>query len=100
MAQAPPKASAKELLYSLPSKFDPWVYILFSTKVIVAGLPRKALPRKQAFVDINIFLWLRKQRLGFVQGQPKHFLQMKEVDRTTEAFARMNVEWKVEEAEC
>ena len=29
MAQAPPKADAKELLYCLPSKFDPWVYILF-----------------------------------------------------------------------
>ena len=27
MAQAPPKADAKELLYSLQSKFDPWVYI-------------------------------------------------------------------------
>ena len=30
MAQAPPKADAKELSYSLQSKFDPWVYILFS----------------------------------------------------------------------
>ena len=29
MAQAPHKADAKELIYSLPSKFDPWVYILF-----------------------------------------------------------------------
>ena len=37
----------KELLYSLQSKFDRWVYILdFRPKVIVAGLPRKAFPRK------------------------------------------------------
>ena len=27
MAQAPPKADAKEVLYSLQSKFDPWVHI-------------------------------------------------------------------------
>ena len=31
-------------VYSLQSKFDRWVYILFSPKVIVAGLPRQSLP--------------------------------------------------------
>ena len=48
MAQAPPKAGAKELLYSLQSKFDPWV---FSTNLLDVGLPRKAFPGKQAKVD-------------------------------------------------
>ena len=72
---------------------------LVSTKVIVAGLLRKAFPRKQAFGDISVFLWLRKQQLRFAQGQPKHFFQMKEVDRTTDPIARMNVEWKVEKAQ-
>ena len=64
---------------------------LFSPKVIVAGLPRKAFQRKQAFVDISVFLWLRKQQPRFAQGQPKGYFQTKELDRTTEAFARMNV---------
>jgi len=52
----------------------------------------KAFPRKQAFGDISVFLWLRKQQLRFAQGQPRHFFQMKEVDRTTDPIARMNVE--------
>ena len=68
-------------------------------EVNYAGLPRKAFPRKQAFGDISVFLWLQKQQLRFAQGQPKHFFQMKEVDRTPEVFARMNVEWKVEKAQ-
>ena len=44
MAQAPPKADAKELLYSLQSKFDRWFTSLFSPKVIDAGLPRESFP--------------------------------------------------------
>ena len=63
---------------------------LFSPKVSVAGLPRKAFPRKPAFVDISVFLWLRKQQ----PRQPKGYFQTKELDRTTEAFARMNVVWE------
>ena len=55
MGQAPPKAGAKEL---------------FSPKVIFAGLLRKAFPQKHAFVDISVFLSLRKQRPKFAQGQP------------------------------
>ena len=46
---------------------------LFSTKVIVAGLPRKSFPRKQAFVDISAFRWMRKQQPRFAQGQPKGY---------------------------
>ena len=43
----------------------------FSTKVIYAALPKKTFPWKQAFVDISVFLWLRKPRQRFAQGQPK-----------------------------
>ena len=57
------------------SKFDPWVYILVFAEDDVAGLPRKAFSQKQAFVDISVFLWLRKQRPRFAQGQPKGYFQ-------------------------
>ena len=50
MAQAPHKADATEVLYCLPSKFDPLVYILFLDKGGFAGMPKKTFPRKQAFV--------------------------------------------------
>ena len=67
MAQAPPKAGAEELLCSLNliHKFTS----LFSRNVIYAGLLGKAFQRKQAFVDISYFLWLRKQQPRFAQGQ-------------------------------
>ena len=68
MAQAPPKACAKELYslnlthefrsLSLTHEFRS----LFSPEVIFAGLLRKSFPQKHAFVDISVFLWLRKQR--------------------------------------
>ena len=61
MAQAPPKAGAKELSYNSLNLIHEFTS-LFSPKVIVAGLPRKTFPRKQAFVDISVFLSLRKQR--------------------------------------
>ena len=60
----------------------------------VAGLPRKAFPRKQAFVDISVFLCLRKQQPRFAQGQPKGYFLTKKLDRTTEALARMNIVWE------
>ena len=49
MAQAPPKAGAEELLYSLNliHKFTS----LFSTSLLYVGLPRKAFAGKQAKVD-------------------------------------------------
>ena len=61
MAQAPPKAGAKELSYNSLNLIHEFT-ALFSPKVIVAGLPRKTFPRKQALVDISVFLSLRKQR--------------------------------------
>ena len=84
MAQAPPKAGAVELLCSLNliHKFTS----LFSRNVIYAGLLGKAFPRKQAFVDIRVFLWFRKQRPRFAQGQPKGYFQLKELHRTAKAY--------------
>ena len=63
-------------------------------KVIFAGLLRKAFPQKHAFVDMSVFLWLRKQRPRFAQGQPKGYFQMKELDKTTEAIVPMNEMWR------
>ena len=77
MAQAPPKAGAKDLLYSLDLIHE--FTSLFSPKVIFAGLPGKAFPRKQAFVGISVFQSLRKQRPRFAQSQPKGYFQMKEL---------------------
>ena len=92
MAQAPPKAGAKELLYSL-SLIDEFTS-LFSPKVVFAGSLRKGFPQKHAFVDISVFLWLRKQQPRFAQGQPKGYFQMKELGRTTEAILPMNERWR------
>ena len=75
------------------SEFDPWVYILVSPKMIYGGWPRKAFSRKQAFVDINAFLWLHKQQPIFAQGQPKGNFQLKELHRTTKAFSEMKADW-------
>ena len=96
MAKAPPKGGAK-LLYNLD--LIPEFTSLFSTKVIYAGLPAKAFPRNQAFVDISVFLWLQKQRPSFAQGQPKGYFQLKELHRTTKADSQMNADWKVDKAQ-
>ena len=72
MAQAPCKAAANELSYS--------------------GFPRKAFPQKQAFVDISVFLPLRKQRPRFAQGQPKGYFQLKELHRTTKPYSQVNAD--------
>ena len=60
--------------------------------MIYAGLFEKAFPRKQAFVDISVFLWLRKQRPRFAQGQPKGYFQLKELHRTTKSYSQMNAD--------
>ena len=93
MAQAPPKAGAKELSYNSLNLIHEF-RSLFSPKVIFAGLLRKAFPQKHAFVDMSVFLWLRKQRPRFAQGQPKGYFQMKELDRTAEAIIPMNEMWR------
>ena len=93
MRQAPPKAGAKELSYNSLNLIHEF-RSLFSPKVIFAGLLRKAFPQKHAFMDISDFLWLRKQRPRFAQGQPKVYFQMKELDRTTDAIVPMNERWR------
>ena len=90
MGQAPPKAGAKELSYNSLNLIHEF-RSLFSPKVIFAGLLRKAFPQKHAFVDISVFLCLRKQQPRFAQGQPKGYFQIKEQDRTTEPIARMRI---------
>ena len=85
MAQAPPKAGTRELSYNslnLTHEFRS----LFSPKVIFAGLLRKAFPQKHAFVDMSVFMWLRKQRSRFAQSQLKGYFQMKKLDRITKAI--------------
>ena len=102
MAQAPPKAGAKELLYNLQSKFDPWVYIRVFNQPAVCRFAYKSLPTEigkgrrwtQVFV-----CGCTSNAPRFAQGQPNGYFQMKELDRTTEPIARMNVEWKLEKAE-
>ena len=71
----------------------------FLPKVTLAGLPGKTFPRKHTFVDINVFLWLRKHRPRFAQGQPKSNFQLKELHRTIKAYSQMNPDWKVEKGQ-
>ena len=68
---------------------------LFSPKVYkFCRFAQEGLPRKQAFVDISVFLWLRKQQPRFAKGQPKGYFQMQELDRTAEVIVPMNEVWK------
>ena len=102
MAQAPPKAGAKELLYSLQSKYDPSVYMSVSMKVFFCRFAKESLPTeigKGRHWTSVFFLWSRSNTPRFAQGQPNGYFQMKELDRTTEPIARMNVEWMLEKAE-
>ena len=57
------------------SKFDPWVYTIVFAEGDSCRFAWQAFPRKRAFVDIS-FLWLRKQRPRFAQGQPKGFFPL------------------------
>ena len=53
--------------------------------------------RQSTFV--SVVLWMRKQRPK-IRPRPAHvYFQMKELDRTDEPSARMNVEWQLEKAE-
>ena len=74
----------------------------FRLRWFSAGLPRKAFSQKHAFVDISVFLWLHKQRLSFVQGQPKGYFQLKELHRATtgcKKYAQMNADRRAEKAQ-
>ena len=56
LAQAPPKADAKEVLYSLPSKFDPWVYILFLDEGDLCSFAQENLPVETGLCRTSVFL--------------------------------------------
>ena len=96
MAQAPPRAGARKLSYNslnLTHEFRS----LLSPKVIFAGLLRKAFPQKHAFVDMSVFLWLRKQRSRCAQGQLKGYFQMKnliEPPKLLSQYVPMNEMWR------
>ena len=93
MAQASPKPGAKDLLSSLNLIHE--FTSLFSPKVYdFCRFAQEGLSRKQAFVDISVFLWLRKQQPRFAQGQPKGYFQMQELNRTAEVIVPMNEVWK------
>ena len=47
----------------------------------------------------SVFFCRCASNARFAQGQPNGYFQTKKLDRTTEAFDRMNVVWKVEQAE-
>ena len=60
----------------------------------------KAFPRKHAFVDISVFLCLRKQRPRFAQGQPKKVIfKPKNFIERLKLLLEMNADWKVEKAQ-
>ena len=79
--------SSLNLIHEFTSLFSPKVYNF-------CRFAQEGLPRKQAFVDISVFLWLRKQQPRFAKGQPKGYFQMQELDRTAEVIVPMNEVWK------
>ena len=61
----------------------------------IAGLPWKACPPKQAYVyswslDINVFLWLRKQRPKIRARPAQGYFRLKDVDKRIEAIAQVS----------
>ena len=93
-----PRLAQKEVLYSLNLIHE--FTSLFSPKVYnFCRFAQEGLPSKQAFVDISVFLWLRKQRPRFAQGQPKGYSQLKELHRTTKPYSQVNADWKVGKAQ-
>ena len=96
MAQAPPKADAKELLYSLQSKFDRWFTFtsLFSPKVIVAGLPKGSFPTEACLCRHQCFSVVAQATQDSPKASPRAIFKMKVLDRTTEAIVLMNERWR------
>ena len=78
MAQAPPKARAKGLLYSL-NLIHEFTSFFAEGSFCRFGSLRKAFSQKHTFVDISVFQSLRKQQPRFAQGQPKGYFQLKEL---------------------
>ena len=72
---------------------------LFSTKVIYAGLPRKAFLWNRPLQTSVFFCGCASNSQDSSKGQPKGPFQMNELNGTIEPIAQMNVEWKMEKAE-
>ena len=98
VAKAPPEAGAKELSYkSLNLAYsgqhpfsDQTDLFSFATYGDEYGVPRKALPRKQANVDPG-----HQILPGLAQGS----FQIETLDRTTKTIAQINADWKMEKAQ-
>ena len=79
-----------------------WVYI-FKQRLVEMVVAKPPAWFHWSFLFLvnlaALFLWLRKQRPRFAQGQPKGYFQLKELHRTTKAIAQMNADWKVEKAQ-
>ena len=89
-------------IYTLQSKFDPWVYIRVLNQPALCRFAWESLPGetgKGRHWTPVFFCGCASNAPRFAQGQPNGYFQMKELDRTTEPIARMNVEWKLEKAE-
>ena len=73
----------------------------FATHGDEYGMPRKALPRKQAMVDTGhpCFSVVAQARAKILPRLAQGSCQVKELDRTTKANAEMNADWKVEKAQ-
>ena len=67
MAQAPPKADAKELLYSLQSKFDRW----FTFTSFVAGLPKGSFPTEACLCGHQCFSVVAQATQDSPKASPK-----------------------------
>ena len=77
---------AKDLLYSL-NLIHEFISRRWCIQVCLGQCSTEAgLCRHQCF------LWLRRQRPRFAQGQPKDYLEMKRIHRTTKAIAQLSNE--------
>ena len=71
-----------------PSKFDRCVSILVFAEGDLCRFAQEGLPTEASLVDISVFLWLRKQRPRFAQGQPKGCFQLKELHSRATYFTQ------------
>ena len=63
---------------------------VFSTNLLIVGLPRKALPAKQAKVDTGHQCF--SAVVETPQDSPNGYFRKNELDGTIEPIARMNAE--------
>ena len=112
-AKAPPKAGAKELSYnSLNLAYsglavsilvsDQTDLFSFATRGDEYGMPRKALPRKQAKVDTGhqcFFCGCASNGQDSPKASPRVIFNWKNLIEQLKLIAQMNADWKVEKAQ-